>query len=137
MEWRDESWTKSKDVVYKDIEEDAKVSDEYLDAAVGVCAAQIALGGFRLQGVLEKVYEYLHDGGFPGQERQGQQVQEAGALAGTTGASGTGTKDGAWFFGGLERWLDKDGSGRADELGERWLDKDGSGRADELGQIYV
>ena len=58
-------------MVYTDIEEGGKVlkGSDYIKRAEATCAERIAMGGFRLQGVLEKAYESLKEmdrnGGVP------------------------------------------------------------------------
>lgn len=50
---RDESHDYAEKYAYKNIQEDALISDDYLKAAQAVSAKRVAAGGFRLQGFLE------------------------------------------------------------------------------------
>ena len=57
---RDESHKVAGAVAYVGIAENAKVTDEYLAHAVKTSARRVALGGFRLQGFLERMYDAIH-----------------------------------------------------------------------------
>lgn len=57
---RDESHAAAGAVAYTDIEENKQVSDAYLAKVVQTAARRVALGGFRLQGFLERMYDAIH-----------------------------------------------------------------------------
>lgn len=57
---RDESHDAAESVAYKGITENAEVTDAYLASVVSMSARRVALGGFRLQGFLERMYDTIH-----------------------------------------------------------------------------